>query len=128
MAEEKTTAEVEETIDAKQETQVEVPVQDPKEFLANFDWDKYEQGIERVEDSKLKEFEAMVAENFVDTADAEVVDGKVVYLTDREAIIDINAKSEGVISLNEFRYNPGLKVGDKVDKDTIGSNVLDNTL
>src|SRR5690625_7459853 len=36
-------------------------------------------------------------------------------MTDREAIIDINAKSEGVISLNEFRYNPNLKVGDKVD-------------
>ncbi len=41
--------------------------------------------------------------------------GTVVYLTDREAIIDINAKSEGVISLNEFRYNPDLKVGDKVE-------------
>ena len=115
MAEEKTTAKVEETTEAIQETKVEAPVQDPKEFLENFDWDKYEQGIERVEDSKLKEFEALVAKNFVDTADAEVVEGKVVYLTDREAIIDINAKSEGVISLNEFRYNPDLKVGDKVE-------------
>ena len=36
-------------------------------------------------------------------------------MTNREAIIDINAKSEGVISLNEFRYNPNLKVGDKVE-------------
>ena len=36
-------------------------------------------------------------------------------MTDREAIIDINAKSEGVISLNEFRYNPELKIGDKVE-------------
>ena len=127
MAEEKTKAEVEDTAEAKQEvqveetteakeeTQVEIPVQDPKEFLANFNWDKYEQGIERVEDSKLKEFEALVAENFVDTADAEVVKGKVVFITDREAIIDINAKSEGVISLNEFRYNPDLKVGDTVE-------------
>ncbi len=39
----------------------------------------------------------------------------VINITDRDAIIDINAKSEGVISLNEFRYNPGLKVGDKVE-------------
>lgn len=83
--------------------------------MENFDWDKYEQGIERVDDSKLKEFESLVAENFVDTADEEVVQGTVVYLTEREAIIDINAKSEGVISLNEFRYNPDLKVGDKVE-------------
>ncbi|MEQ8220203.1 MAG: 30S ribosomal protein S1 [Arenibacter sp.] len=115
MAEEKTTVEVDETAEATQETKVEAQVQDPKQFLENFDWDKYEQGIERVDDSKLKEFESLVAENFVDTADEEVVQGTVVYLTEREAIIDINAKSEGVISLNEFRYNPDLKVGDKVE-------------
>jgi small subunit ribosomal protein S1 len=106
---------VEENTEATQETEVETPVQDPKEFLENFNWEKYEQGIERVDDSKLQEFETLVAENFVDTADEEVVKGTVVYLTDREAIIDINAKSEGVISLNEFRYNPDLKVGDKVE-------------
>lgn len=115
MAEEKTTAEVDETTEATQQTAVETPQQDPKEFLENFNWEKYEQGIERVDDSKLKEFEELVAQNFVDTADEEVVEGTVVYITDREAIIDINAKSEGVISLNEFRYNPGLKVGDKVE-------------
>ncbi|RAV30034.1 30S ribosomal protein S1 [Sinomicrobium soli] len=90
-------------------------VQNPEEFLANFDWHNYEEGIEKVEDDKLKEFEKLVEDNFVDTADEEVVEGEVVHLTDREAIIDINAKSEGVISLNEFRYNPNLKVGDKVE-------------
>ncbi len=115
MAEENTNAQVEETTAAPVEKVAEVPAQDPKEFLENFNWEKYEQGIERVEDSKLEEFEKLVAENFVDTADEEVVTGTVVYITDREAIIDINAKSEGVISLNEFRYNPGLKVGDKVE-------------
>ncbi|TLP81681.1 30S ribosomal protein S1 [Maribacter sp. ACAM166] len=115
MAEEKTNAEVDETTEATQQAAVETPQQDPQEFLESFNWEKYEQGIERVDDSKLKEFEKLVAENFVDTADAEVVQGTVVYITDREAIIDINAKSEGVISLNEFRYNPGLKVGDKVE-------------
>jgi len=115
MAEEKTSTPAEETAAVIQETKVETPVQDPKEFLESFDWEKYEQGIERVEDSKLQEFETLVAENFVDTADEEVVNGTVVHLTDREAIIDINAKSEGVISLNEFRYNPDLKVGDKVE-------------
>ncbi|RIV69329.1 30S ribosomal protein S1 [Flagellimonas aequoris] len=115
MAEEKATVEATETAAApevKVETQAQ---QDPKEFLENFDWEKYEEGIERVDDSKLKEFENLVEENFVDTADEEVVEGTVVHMTDREAIIDINAKSEGVISLNEFRYNPDLKVGDKVE-------------
>ncbi|WP_298487123.1 30S ribosomal protein S1 [uncultured Maribacter sp.] len=114
MAEEKANVAAEETVET-QETKVVAPVQDPAEFLENFNWEKYEQGIEKVEDSKLEEFEKLVSENFVDTADEEVVEGTVVYLTDREAIIDINAKSEGVISLNEFRYNPDLKVGDKVE-------------
>ncbi|MDC6386958.1 30S ribosomal protein S1 [Flagellimonas taeanensis] len=114
MAEEKTTVEVAETA-ATPEVKETQPKQDPQEFLANFDWDKYEEGIERVDDKKLKEFETLVEENFVDTADEEVVEGTVVHMTDREAIIDINAKSEGVISLNEFRYNPNLKVGDKVE-------------
>ncbi|MBT8298094.1 MAG: 30S ribosomal protein S1 [Maribacter sp.] len=122
MAEEKakaetaeTTAAAQETVEAVKEVKEEAPAQDPQEFLENFNWEKYEQGIEKVEDSKLEEFEKLVSENFVDTADEEVVTGTVVYLTDREAIIDINAKSEGVISLNEFRYNPDLKVGDKVE-------------
>ncbi|MGB1080679.1 MAG: 30S ribosomal protein S1 [Flavobacteriaceae bacterium] len=91
------------------------PTVSPDEFLANFDWQNYEEGIEAVEDGKLKEFEKLVAENFVDTQGSDVVHGKVIHMTDREAIIDINAKSEGVISLNEFRYNPDLKVGDTVE-------------
>ena len=85
------------------------------EFLENFNWHNYQEGIDVIEDEQLKEFEALVAENFVDTADEDVLDGTILHLTDREAIIDINAKSEGVISLNEFRYNPHLKVGDKVE-------------
>jgi small subunit ribosomal protein S1 len=111
MAEETKATEVAEATEVK----VQKPVQDPQEFLENFNWTKYEQGIEQVDDAKLQEFEALVAENFVDTMNEEVVQGTVVYITDREAIIDINAKSEGVISLNEFRYNPDLKVGDKVE-------------
>ena len=114
MTEENTNAAAENEAVAVQAT-TETVAQDPKEFLENFNWDKYEQGIERVEESKLEEFETLVSANFVDTADEEVVVGKVVYLTEREAIIDINAKSEGVISLNEFRYNPDLKVGDEVE-------------
>ena len=73
------------------------------------------QGIETIKDEKLSEFEKLVEENFVDTYNESVIEGTIISLTDREAIIDINAKSEGVISLNEFRYNPDLKVGDKVE-------------
>ena len=81
----------------------------------DFDWSKFEEGIEVIEDNKIKEFEKLIDENFVDTYNENVIQGVVINITDREAIIDINAKSEGVISLNEFRYNPGLKVGDMVE-------------
>ena len=84
-------------------------------FLDNFNWHNYEEGIDVIDEKQLIEFEKLVKENFVDTSDEDVIQGTVVYMTDREAIIDINAKSEGVISLNEFRYNPDLKVGDKVE-------------
>ena len=85
------------------------------EFLDNFNWHNYQEGIDVIDEEQLDEFEKLVKENFVDTADEDVIEGTVVYMTEREAIIDINAKSEGVISLNEFRYNPDLKVGDKVE-------------
>ena len=85
------------------------------QFLKDFDWDNFEEGIETVKDDKLLEFDKLIQENFVDTYNESVIYGVIINLTDREAIIDINAKSEGVISLNEFRYNPDLKVGDKVE-------------
>ena len=91
----------------------EIPEQ--KINLSDFDWHNYEEGIDQVDDKQIEEFEKLVEENFVETLTNNVVEGTVAYMTEREAIIDINAKSEGVISLNEFRYNPNLAVGDKVD-------------
>jgi small subunit ribosomal protein S1 len=108
---------VEETVEA---TKTEAPVvseaqANPDKFLKEFNWHNYEEGIDPVDENQLEEFEKLVSENFVDTLDDEVVTGTVIHISDRDAIIDINAKSEGVISLNEFRYNPNLKVGDKVE-------------
>ena len=84
-------------------------------FLDEFHWKNYEEGVETIDSKKIKEFEKLIEKNFVDTYNDNVIEGEVINITDREAIIDINAKSEGVISLNEFRYNPDLKVGDKVE-------------
>ncbi len=85
------------------------------EFLENFNWHNFQEGIDAVDEKNLKEFEELVSKTFIDTDQEEVVEGVVVRITDRDVIVDINAKSEGVISLNEFRYNPNLKVGDKVE-------------
>jgi len=109
---------VEETVKVENEVKA-VEVKDSEvsndDFLKDFDWNLFEEGIETIKDDKLSEFEKLVEENFVDTYNESVIEGTIISLTEREAIIDINAKSEGVISLNEFRYNPDLKVGDKVE-------------
>ena len=117
MAEETKKAEtaVEEKAVAQPKKEVSLKDANPEKFLKDFNWHNYEEGIDPVDEGQLEEFEKMVAENFVDTLDDEVVEAEVIHLTDRDAIIDINANSEGVISLNEFRYNPDLKVGDKVE-------------
>ncbi len=111
--EENAEVQVEET--TKPQKEVSLKESNPEKFLKDFNWHNYEEGIDPIDDGKLEEFEKLVAENFVDTLDDEVVEGEVVHISDRDAIIDINAKSEGVVSLNEFRYNPDLKVGDKVE-------------
>ncbi len=102
----------------------------PEEFLENFNWHKYEQGIEEVEEDKLKAFEDALEGTLGFVTEREVIEGTIVRKTEREVIIDINSKSEGVISLNEFRYNPGLAVGDVVEvlvdkrEDAMGQLVL----
>ena len=85
------------------------------DFLNNFNWHQYQEGIDELDIKQIKEFEKLVEKNFVDTSDDNIIEGEVIHLTDKDIIIDINAKSEGVISKNEFRYNPDLKVGDKVE-------------
>ena len=89
---------------------------DPQsDFLTSFNWHQYQEGIDEIDEKQIKEFEKLVEKNFVDTSDDNIIHGEVIHLTEKDVIIDINAKSEGVISKNEFRYNPELKVGDKVE-------------
>ena len=93
----------------------ETEQKNPEKFLEEFNWEAYEQGIEPIKDDKLVEFEKMVEEKLQVLDENEVIEGTVTNITDRDVIIDINSKSEGVIPRNEFRYNPDLKIGDKVE-------------
>lgn len=81
----------------------------------NFDWESYESGLNEEDRKEKAQLEKMYDETLDDLDENVVFKGKVVRLTDKEAIVDINFKSEGVISLNEFRYNPNLAVGDEVE-------------
>ncbi|MCS5662916.1 MAG: 30S ribosomal protein S1 [Flavobacteriales bacterium] len=81
-----------------------------------FDWDVYaEGGLATYSKEEYSEYETMYSATLPEESQAGVIDGTILNLTDREAIIEIGGKSEGVISLNEFRYNPDLAVGDTVE-------------
>lgn len=80
-----------------------------------FDWESFESGLNADDRKEKSELEEIYNGSLKDLEDNDVLVGKVVRLTDKEAIVDINFKSEGVISLNEFRYNHDLKVGDEVE-------------
>ena len=99
----------EETVNETVEETTEEVVED-----APFSWDDLEGGAA----TGNKDREALTAlyeETLGSSIEHQVVEGKVTAKTDREVIIDINSKSEGVVSLNEFRYNPELAVGDAVE-------------
>ncbi len=79
-----------------------------------FDWDAFE--TEELRSSpKFNEYEDLYNKTLSTVAVDEVVPGTVIQMTTREVVINIGYKSEGVVSLNEFRYNPNLKIGDTVE-------------
>lgn len=78
-----------------------------------FNWDSLEE--EDVYDSEKSAIEELYAQTLSKVVENEIVDGTVVALNKREVIVNIGFKSEGVISINEFRYNPELAVGDVID-------------
>lgn len=82
--------------------------------LADFDWDAYENGSSTPEVSREKMVESY-NNSLNQVIENEVVTGKVTSLNKREVVINIGYKSEGIISMTEFRYNPELKVGDEVE-------------
>ena len=110
---EETTVEEEKVEEVAAEVTEEPVVEEAPEA---FDWDSFaEGGLATYSKEQYKEFESMYEATLPDETQAGVIDGTIINLTDREAIIEIGGKSEGVISLNEFRYNPDLAVGDSVE-------------
>ncbi|MEY3102648.1 MAG: hypothetical protein RL558_925, partial [Bacteroidota bacterium] len=122
-------AEPETAEDFADEDELELLLNAEEEEEAIFDWDAYEAGYgSRSEEHKA--IEKLYEATLVTSVEHQVVNGVVVQITDRDVIIDISSKSEGVVSMNEFRYNPDLKVGDLVEvlvdkqEDKLGQLVL----
>ena len=84
------------------------------EKVEEFDWDLAAQN-DTYSKTERTDLEKEYSATLPDVIDKQVIDGSVVMITEREVVVDINFKSDGVLSFNEFKYNPDLKVGDTVE-------------
>ena len=82
--------------------------------IEDFDWEAFERG-ETAGDKTREELTKTYDESLNTVKDKEVTEGTVISMNKREVVVNIGYKSDGIISINEFRYNPDLKVGDKVE-------------
>ena len=80
----------------------------------NFDWNAFENDL-GVYDQPKEQITEAYDKTLSNVAVGEVVEGTVTAITKREVLVNIGYKSEGVIPVSEFRYNPDLKVGDKIE-------------
>ncbi|HEY5570443.1 MAG TPA: 30S ribosomal protein S1 [Bacteroidales bacterium] len=79
-----------------------------------FDWEAYEKG-EVLTDKSKEELELTYDKTLSAVKSGEVVEGTVITMNKREVVVNIGYKSDAIVSMNEFRYNPELKVGDTVE-------------
>ena len=82
--------------------------------IADFDWEAYENGDTKSDKSR-EELTKTYDESLNTVKDKEVIEGTIIALNKREAVVNIGYKSDGIIPMNEFRYNPDIKVGDVVE-------------
>ncbi|MCQ2211076.1 MAG: 30S ribosomal protein S1 [Paludibacteraceae bacterium] len=79
-----------------------------------FDWDAYENG-DVVTNISHEELEDKYSQTLNVVKDKDVVMGKVISMNKREVVVNVGYKSDGVVPMSEFRYNPDLKIGDEVE-------------
>ncbi len=121
-AAEKTEEKVSETVKAKKTVKADESGKDKvkktvkvDESDKDFDWVDYMDSSDVYSEEERGKYEKMYDETLSTITDNEVIEGTVISMNKREVVINIGYKSEGVVSLNEFRYNPELKLGDKVE-------------
>ncbi len=96
----------------------------------DFDWENLASNDDNYSKDERKTLESKYEETLSTINQNQVLDGQVVNITDREVVVNIGYKSEGIINLNEFRYNPDLKSGDTIEvyventEDALGQLIL----
>ena len=100
------------------------------EIPAEFDWEALTKKQDIYSSTERAKLENIYSSSLSSIVEHEVIDGTIVGISNREVVINIGYKSDGIIPFNEFRYNPDIKVGDKVDiyvenqEDTNGQMIL----
>jgi small subunit ribosomal protein S1 len=112
-----------ETVESAQEAATEI-VEEAKEVVPhtprkatppeNFDWDEFEHGQSAYNSEQVAQMDELYGNTLNSINEQEVMEGTIVAMTKKEVVVNVGYKSEGVIPLNEFRYNPDLAVGEKV--------------
>ena len=82
--------------------------------IADFDWEAYANGETKGEKTR-EELTKTYDESLNTVRDKDVIEGTIISLNKREAVVNIGYKSDGIIPMSEFRYNPDIKVGDTVE-------------
>ncbi len=83
--------------------------------IDDFDWAAYNEEIPSYGNYTKDQVEVLYDKTLSTIAENEVLEGTVISMNKREVVVNIGYKSEGVVSLNEFRYNPELAIGEKVE-------------
>ena len=83
--------------------------------LAEFDWNAFDEKAGKIKQQEVGEKNDAYEKSFNAFTEQEVIKGVIVAINDREAVVNVGAKSDGVIPINELRYNPDLKAGDEIE-------------
>src|SRR5574344_2104120 len=83
--------------------------------LADFDWSNVDDKTEKTNKAEIEQMNSAYEQTFNQCTEQEVIEGTIVSINDREAVVNIGFKSDGVIPSSELRYNPELKAGDKIE-------------
>ena len=81
----------------------------------DFDWDSDDKGFGNYSKEERKKLEDQYAETFHSINQGEIISGVVVSINNKDVVLNVGFKSDGLVSLSEFRDTPDLKIGDEVD-------------
>ncbi len=110
------------------EVKIEEPVEEKLAAHDDFDWSIDKRNVASYTQEEKDKYDSVYENTFVQLSDGELIRGLVVGITKTDVVLNIGFKSDGLVSLNEFRDTPGLKVGDEVEVMVVDKEDRDGNL